>query len=55
MPSRKISATLLTKAGKRKLCPEDMEELLMKLNAFDLRPYFVRFAPAPRPAVPDPH
>ena len=31
--------------------PEDMEDLLMRLNSFDLRGYFVRFVPALGPHV----
>lgn len=45
MPSQKIRTILLAKAGMREgdTLPEHIEELLMKLNTFDLRTYFVRF------------
>ena len=42
--SQKIRATLLARAGMGEgdALPEHIEELLMKLNTFDLRTYFVR-------------
>jgi len=48
MPSQKIRTALLARRGMREgdSLPEDMEDLLMRLNAFDLRDYFVRFVPA---------
>jgi hypothetical protein len=47
MPSQKIRATLLARTGRGEedTLPEHIEELLMKLNTFDLRAYFVRFVP----------
>jgi len=48
MPSQKIRAILLSRTGTREedTLPEHIEELLTKLNTFDLRAYFVRFVPA---------
>ncbi|KAF9653727.1 hypothetical protein BDM02DRAFT_3177582 [Thelephora ganbajun] len=45
MPSQKIRAILLSRTGMREedTLPEHIEELLVKLNTFDLRTYFVRF------------
>lgn len=47
MPSTKIRAILLSRTGMREedTLPEHIEELLTKLNTFDLRIYFVRFVP----------
>jgi hypothetical protein len=45
MPSQQIRATLLTMSQDDAL-PEHIEELLTRLNTYDLRIYFVRFAPA---------
>ena len=48
MSSKKIRAVLLARSGMGEgdALPEDMEELLTRLNTFDLRGYFVRFVPA---------
>lgn len=50
MPSHKIRATLLARAGMSEgdVLPEHIEELLARLNTFDLRTYFIRFVSALR-------
>jgi hypothetical protein len=50
MPSHKIRATLLARTGISgdDVLPEHIEDLLTRLNTYDLRTYFVRFVPALR-------
>lgn len=56
MPSERIRAILLSRTGvaESDTLPEQIEDLLMKLNTSDFRTYFVRFVPALWPVCDPP-